>query len=67
MSKALNYCSIEHGLLDLFIVPDLPLAGCDHAGRTNIVMMGQRIPGLFAVREVSVCPFVVRQPLLLTI
>ncbi|TEB20576.1 hypothetical protein FA13DRAFT_1717638 [Coprinellus micaceus] len=52
MSKALNYRSIEHGLLDLLIIPDFPLAGCNHTGRTSVVMMGRSVPGLFAVRKV---------------
>lgn len=66
MSKALNYRSIEHGLLDLLIIPDFPLAGCNHTGRTSVVMMGRSVPGLFAVREVRVRAFLVETDLLLT-
>ena len=61
MSKALNRRSIEHNLLDLLIVPDLPPTGCsDHGPLQSVVYMGREVPELFAVRQVSVRAFLAR-------
>ncbi|TEB21525.1 hypothetical protein FA13DRAFT_1716780 [Coprinellus micaceus] len=54
MSKALNHRSVEHSLLDLLIVPNLPPAGChNHGPLSNTVYMGIKSSNLYAVRRVS--------------
>ena len=58
MSKALNRRSVEHNLLDLLIVPDLPPTGCSDL--QSVVYMGREVPELFAVRQVSVHVFLAR-------
>ena len=55
MLPATNTRTLEHDLLELLIVPDVPRPGCEHIGlRSNTVNMGGVIPGLYGVRQVTV-------------
>ena len=61
MSKAFSRRSVEHNLLDLLIIPNVPPTGCsNHGPLQSVVYMGSEVPELFAVRQISVRAFLAR-------